>query len=152
MVVRPDAEVLAFLLADATLANKLKWEEPVPLLLTERYGPSFRTIGGRGRTRPGEPAFAKAVCLVLVDATEAALRSAAEIARVADQLLAVTPRVRAKGADAVIARLLNADAVQASAPGNHLSRWASARLFERLESLGAVRELSGRSSYWIYGL
>jgi hypothetical protein len=71
--VRPDAEVLAFALADLVLAEKLKWPKPVPLLLSERYGPAFRTIGGRGRVRPGEPAFAGAICLALVEAIDSAL-------------------------------------------------------------------------------
>lgn len=151
-VVRPDAEVLAWWLADWLLAQRLGWDLPVPLLLTQRYGSGFRLSGGKGRVIPGDNGFAQAVCMALVRGAEDALQLANDIGRRADRMTMSSEKIRTKGGERIVWQLLNEDAVSASAPGTDLSRWASSRFFERLESLGGVRELSGRSTFRVYGI
>ncbi len=81
-----------------------------------------------------------------------ACRLAAELSRRAEKLLAVAPKLRAKGAGDVIFLLLNEDAVSGSLTTRNLSRFAARRLFDRLQRLDAVRELSGRPSFRLFGL
>lgn len=149
---RPDAELLGWWLADLALARALRWPVAVPLLMAQRHASAFRTEGGRGRIRPGEEQFRRAVCLALAQAATEACRLAGDMARRADRLAAVTPKLRAKGAGEAIRLLLEEDAVSGSLQTAKLSRWASRRLFDRLVEFDAVRELSGRSTFRLYGL
>ncbi|MFB2552470.1 DUF1403 family protein [Ensifer soli] len=149
---RPEAEALAWWLADWLVAERLNWRAGVPMLMALRHGAAFRTTGGRGRLRPGEPGFSRAVCLALVEGAATTVTRANEIARRAEQLIAVAPKVRTKGGAAVVRQLLSEDAVAAGAPGADLSRWASRRMFDRLVALGGVRALSDRPTLRLYGL
>ncbi len=155
MALRPDAELLAWWLADLAMAQSLRWPRPVPLLMAQAFGPTFRVEGGRGRAarlQPGDDGFVRALNLALAEGAAEACRLAGEISRRAARLCEVTPKLRAKGAPDAVRLLLDDDAVPGTLTTKRLSRFASRRLFERLEGFGAVRELTGRTSFRLYGL
>ncbi len=92
---------------------------------------------------------------LLAAAARAALRAidlSAELGRRADRLIAVAPKLRARASDRVVNRLLSDDAITASERIAGMSDRGLRRLFDRLMELGAVRELSGRPTFRIYGL
>lgn len=144
------AEPLGLWLADQVLAARLRWPVPVPLLAAA-IGTAARDASGR-RVRAGEGGFPRAVALALAQAATRAVDLAGEIARRSAVLEAVAPKLRAKGAGAVVAALLDDDAVSGSGKFSGLSDRGARRLFDRLVALGAVRELTGRASFRLYGL
>ncbi|MDG4875231.1 DUF1403 family protein [Mesorhizobium sp. WSM4935] len=152
VAMRPDAELFGWWLADLVLAQSLRWPRPLPLLMAQAFGRAFSTDAGGKRIRPGEKGFERAVCVALVQGAVEACRLASELSRRAEKLLSVAPKLRAKGAGDVIFLLLNEDAVAGSLVTKNLSRFAARRLFERLQQLEAVRELSGRTSFRLFGL
>jgi hypothetical protein len=149
---RPDARLLAFWYGDLVLAKEMHWPTAVPLITGRSQSSAFRYAGDRGRILPGEPAFERAICLALAEACTAACQMAADMARRADRLIQVAPKLRAKGAGEAIQRLLDDDAVSGSLQTKHLTRWGARRLFERLIAQDAIRELSGRTSFRLYGI
>ncbi|ANT54991.1 DUF1403 family protein [Mesorhizobium amorphae] len=147
-------------LADALLAQRLGWSHAIPLL----GGEAALALGTARPRRPATGALAagagteadRAKSLLAAEA-HAALRAidlSAGLERRADRLLAVAPKLRAKGANTVVDRLLNDDALGASRGDKRtgMSDRGLRRLFDRLVELGAVRELSGRATFRIYGL
>jgi hypothetical protein len=145
---RPDSEVLALWLADAVLAIRLKWPAPVPLIAAEIERGELRTAV---RHVEGDSPWLTAVSLAYARAAAAAFDLYAELARRANRLLAAGPKLRGKDADRMLAILLAEDAQPATA-GKAASDRSSRRLFERLVSLGAARELTGRPTFRLYGL
>ncbi len=150
--------VLGAWLADALLAQRLGWTHAIPLL----GGEATLAVGTGRPRRPVTAAPAAGVGTesdraksLLVAQARAALRAidlSAELERRADRLLAVAPKLRAKAADAVVDKLLSDDAIVASEKIAGMSDRGLRRLFDRLVELGAVRELSGRPTFRIYGL
>ena len=148
----PKAEALAWWTADLALSWRMAWRHAVPLLATQIHSAVLRTGHDRRRARPDSPDYERAICLAVAAGAAEACRLAAGIAQQAERLHEVTPKLRAKGAGDVIALLLSDDAVSGSFTSKAMTRWASRRLFDRLQQLDAVRELSGRPTFRLYGL
>jgi len=152
LTVRADAELLAVFLADLVLARCMRWPAAVPLVLVGRDGAAFFRAGGSGRVQAGEDGVARAVCRAVASGSTEACRLASDMARRAARLTDAAPKLRAKGAGEAISLLLDEDAVPGALKTLTLSRFASRRLFERLVALEAVRELTGRPHFRLYGL
>jgi len=148
----PKAEILAWWLADCALSWRMGWRHAVPILATQVHAPLLRCGREGRRARPGSDAFEQAVFIAAALGAAEACRLAADMAAQAERLRAVMPKLRSKAAGEVVDRLVGDDAVPGTLTTRNLSRWASRRLFDRLAELGAVRELSGRPSFRIYGL
>jgi Protein of unknown function (DUF1403) len=149
--------VLGAWLADALLAQRLGWVHAVPLLGAEaalgtgaRPRRSAVSSGATGVETNAERA--KGVLAAQARAALRAIDLSAEFDRRAEKLLAVAPKLRAKAAAVVVEKLLSNDAIVASEKVAGMSDRGLRRLFDRLVDLGAVRELSGRSTFRIYGL
>jgi hypothetical protein len=147
---RPDAVLLGLWLADAVLARRLGWLLPVPLLAAALLHPSLRTAGRR--PHPGDPGWTQTCCAAYALAAAQACDLHAELGRRAEILLAAAPQLRAKGAAVVIAAVLDDDAVLSSGRDGSMTARGRRRLFDRLVALGAVRELTGRGTFRLYGL
>lgn len=137
----PHAEVPALILADAALAQALGWDHVVPMMALGLKRADLLKRGDDLRL---------ACHRALISSAVEAVRLAADLARRAAHLNAVAPKLRAKGAGAAVEIFLTQDAVAPSAlplPGR-----AARRLCDRLVDLGAVRELTGRDTFRLYGV
>lgn len=133
---------LALWVADALLARALGWDRPVPLLAAHLPRAAFRLEG---------EAWVAACASAWGRGAVAAIDMHIDLTRRADSLRAAHLRRPGKDTASVIAALLTEDALAAQA-GAAASDRAARRLFDRLTSLGLVRELTGRSTSRLYGL
>jgi hypothetical protein len=141
----PATPHFALWLADAVLAGRLGWPARVPLLAQGLR--RLRPIAAiRDKTWPTRCAAAYA------QAAAEAYRLAERMAARADTLLMAQRQIRAKETPAMVALLLDNDCVAPSAGPATMSDRARRRLLERLTALDAIRELSGRPSFRLYGL
>ncbi len=139
----PRAHVEAFLLADSALAQALGETHVIPLL---RCGLKRRDL------RVGGDDLRQACHRAVVTAVTQAVRDAADLTRRAARLRAVAPKLRAKGSEDAVALFLSRDAVAPTALTSLRSDRAARRFCDRLVELGAVRELTGRDTFRLYGI
>jgi Protein of unknown function (DUF1403) len=150
MTQRPDAEILSLWLADAVLATRLKWPRPLPLLATAVFDRALRSESRPRRPHPLDDDWPTPCCAAYAIAAVKACALFDDLQQRSQKLLGA--RLRAKGAAAVVEKLHEEDAVAGSQPMEKISARALRRLFDRLVALGAVRELTGRASFRLYGL
>ncbi|MBG0800451.1 DUF1403 family protein [Methylocystis sp. H4A] len=149
-----DAEIFALWLADLALAQKLGWKAPVPLLATVIAHPALRRAANGRRPRPTDRDWSTVLASAYALAAREGIDVAGALSRQTRKLLDAAPKLRAKSAARVIEMLLADDCIAPAraAKTAKLSERGARRLFDRLTELGAVRELSGRTSFRLYGL
>ncbi|NPD15984.1 DUF1403 family protein [Xinfangfangia sp. D13-10-4-6] len=131
-------------LADAVLARALGWAVPVPLLALGLKRADLR-LAGQGA------AWRDACARGFAVAALAAADEHADLLRRSEVLLRAAPRLRGRDAAARVAALLDEDALAAGA-GAETSDRSARRFYDRLIDAGAVRELTGRATFRLYGL
>jgi hypothetical protein len=152
LVGNPRGETLALILADAVLSLAIGRDHLLPLL-----GPGMTVRDLRLRGDDLRLACHRSAARGVGQA----LPLASTLARAAARLRAAVPILRAKGAARAVEMFLSQDALTPvalarampdilSAPS--LSERAARRLCDRLVALGAVRELTGRDTFRLYGV
>lgn len=144
----PREEASALICGDVVLARALGWAHPLPML-----GVHLKQKDLRDATME--------VChRAVARSAQDAVRLSHDLVRRAQRLREVAPRLRAKGSDAAVALFLREDVVLPSVmlspriqgTSIPMTGRAARRLCDRLVDLGVVRELTGRSTFRLYGV
>jgi hypothetical protein len=139
----PRAGTAALILADAALARGLGWTHMLPLLALG--------LGPRDLRRRG--CDLRLAChRAVAGGVRQAVPLAGDLTRAALRLRAVVPVLRARAAAQAVDLVLSRDALAPGALGTLMSDRAARRFCDRLVALGALRELSGRDTFRLYGL
>lgn len=148
------AERIACALSDILLARALNWKTVLTVTARRLTKAALRDLVADGQGAE------LAVQARILDSIEETIRVGRDLARRAELLRAVAPKLRAKGSEAGVTLFLTEDAV---APASMLSPhiWgttipmtsrAARRFCDRLVELGVARELTGRPTFRLYGI
>ncbi len=148
------AERVACLLADVVLARALSWKQLLSVTARRLTKATLRDLMSEGQGAE------LAVQVRILESIEETIRLVRDLARRAEALRSIAPKLRAKGSDTAVALFLTEDAV---APASMLSPHirgtsipmtdrAARRFCDRLVELGVARELTGRPTFRLYGI
>ncbi|GFE66978.1 DUF1403 family protein [Litoreibacter roseus] len=148
------AERIACLLSDIVLARALNWKTVLPITAQRLTKAALRNLTA------DDQGAELAVQVRILEAIEETIRLARDLARRAEALCSIAPKLRAKGSDNAVDLFLGEDAV---APASMLSPYirgttipmtdrAARRFCDRLVELGVARELTGRPTFRLYGI
>lgn len=151
------AERVACLLADIVLARAMNWKTVLPVSSHRLTKTVLRDLTAKGQEAE------LAVQVRTLESIEESVLRARDLARRAEALRTVAPKLRAKGSGAAVDLFLTEDAV---APASMLSMLspriqgtsipmtarAARRFCDRLVELGVARELTGRPTFRLYGI
>ncbi|MEM7671043.1 MAG: DUF1403 family protein [Pseudomonadota bacterium] len=148
------AERIACLLSDIVLARASNWKIVLPVTAQRLTKATLRELvrGGQGAELE--------VQVRILESIEETIRWARDLARRAEALRTVAPKLRAKGSDAAVDLFLTEDAVAPAAMlsprirDTHIPMTdrAARRFCDRLVELGVARELTGRATFRLYGI
>lgn len=144
LVEYPRQEAGALMLADAVLARALGWHHAVPLLAAGLRHRDLRRTGLDLRL---------ACHRALIASANEAVRMATDLTRYAARMQEAAPKLRSKAATQAVELFLTHDALSPT-PGltGIMSARSARRLCDRLVNLGALRELTGRDAFRLYGV
>ena len=148
------AERVACLLSDIVLAWSLNWKVVLPVSAQRLAKTLLRDLTASGQEAE------LAIQVRILESIEETVRLARDLARRAEALRAVAPKLRAKGSDAAVGLFLTEDAVSPASMlsprirGTSISMTdrAARRFCDRLVELGVARELTGRPTFRLYGI
>jgi hypothetical protein len=143
--------------ADISVASELGWRVPLPLAATVIHLPALRSGEAGKRPSPLAGDWPERRHAVIAAAAGAAHAMALPISRKAEALAQAAETLRTRGSNHGLAQILADDCVapwqMASGKGAGLGSDRAARRFcDRLLELGALRLLTPRPVFRLYGL
>ena len=147
----PREEAVALLFADVALARALSWSHLIPLMALHMK---------RRQLNSNQDELLLACHSAIAGSAQDATRLVHDLARRAGRLRAIAPKLRARGSDEAVHLFLTEDAVLPSpmlspkiqGTNVKMTDRAARRFCDRLVDLGVVREMTGRSTFRLYGI